>query len=331
MFRLVAKTQGKRRSPPSGFMTRQLWLHLLIATCVVLLVAGRNEIAVVKLVRQQITDWSAPVLETVSGPLERVRRIGTQFGSYEYLFAEVSRLRQENESLQLWKSKAVSLENRLRRYEELLNARHEPAIKFVTARVIADARGPFVHTVIVNAGSTHGVREHQAVMDGRGLVGRTVTAGKDASRVLLVSDLNSRIPVRVEPHGYRAILTGTNRPQPRLEFLPAHVNLREGDTVFTSGDGGQLPPGLPIGIVAPGTSGSYTVVPYANPRRLSYVRIFDYSPSLAVETQAAAPVEEPTTKVAGTPGDNAAQSMTGVTQDGARSAPAGEAIQPQAH
>ena len=75
--------------------------------------------------------------------------------------------------------------------------------------------------------------------------------------------------------------------------------------MFTSGDGGQLPPGLPIGTVATaGSGGTYTVVPFANPSRLSYVRIFDYAPSLAVETQASAPAEEPTTKVAGAPTDS---------------------------
>lgn len=304
MFRLVATTQSKRRPTPTGFMTRQLWFHVLMVTCVAMLIAGRNETTIIQGVRQQATDLSAPVLETMAGPLERVRRLGAQFGSYQFLFGELTRMKQQNESLQLWKSKAIELERQVRRYEELLNARHEPASKFVTARVIADARGPFVHTVIVNAGRSHGVREHQAVMDGRGLVGRTLTAGKDASRVLLVSDLNSRIPVRVEPHGYRAILTGTNEREPRLDFLPAHVSLREGDTVFTSGDGGQLPPGLPIGTVGPGVGGTYTVVPFANPSRLSYVRIFDYAPSLAVETQASAPAEEPTTKVAGAPTDS---------------------------
>ncbi len=260
--------------------------------------------------RQHVTDWSAPALEWASGPVDRMRRFGSRVGSYDYLSGEVNRLRHENEDLRTWKMKAMELETRVRRYEELLNARREPETKFVTARVIADARGPFVRTVIINAGSTHGVRAHQAVMDGHGFVGRTVTAGEDASRVLLVSDLNSRIPVRIEPHGYRAILSGTNRPEPRLEFLPERVIIREGDTVFTSGDGGQLPPGLPIGVVATDASGAFKVVLYAKPTRLSYVRVLDYAPSLKVDAQALTPVEQPTTTVAGTADDDVTQGAT---------------------
>lgn len=311
-------------------MTRQSWFHVLMVSCVVLLVVGRQDTEIVQSIRQKATDLSAPVLEKMAGPLERVRRLGSQFGSYQYLTDELARLQQQNESLQLWKSKAMELEHRVRGYEELLNARHEPAAKFVTARVIADARGPFVHTVIVNAGRSHGVREHQAVMDGRGLVGRTLSTGQDSSRVLLVSDLNSRIPVRVEPHGYRAILTGTNLREPRLEFLPAHVSLREGDTVFTSGDGGQLPPGLPIGTVAARESGGYKVMPFANPSRLSYVRIFDYAPSLAVETQALAPAEESTTKLASSPSDTQSQTAVDVAPADVDAVP-DAAVQAQEH
>ncbi|MGI9412580.1 MAG: rod shape-determining protein MreC, partial [Hyphomicrobiales bacterium] len=268
-------------------MNHAVWLYGLIAACLVLLAVDRKGPELLLKVRQYVTDLSAPVLETASGPIEDMRRVGSRIGSYQYLYGEVGRLRKENESLHVWRAKAIEMESRLKRFEELLNVRREPALKFVTARVIADARGPFVRTVIVNVGRTQGVRAHQAVMDARGLIGRTVTAGEEASRVLLLSDLNSRIPVRIEPHGYRAILTGTNRPTPRLDFLPDHVSIKEGDVVFTSGDGGELPPGLPIGVVAAASGGRFTVAPYANPRRLSHVRVFEYQPSLAVDVQAA--------------------------------------------
>ena len=307
---LVATRRGKKRSSSKGYVVRRLWLLGLTLVCAGLLIIGRNASSIVETTRQHVTDLSAPALEWASGPVARMRRFGSRVGSYEYLSGEVNRLRQENEDLRTWKMKALELETRVRRYEELLNARREPETKFLTARVIADARGPFVRTVIINAGSTHGVRAHQAVMDGHGLVGRTVTAGKDASRVLLVSDLNSRIPVRIEPNGYRAILSGTNRADPRLEFLPERVIVRDGDTVFTSGDGGQLPPGLPIGVVARDDAGALKVELYAQPTRLSYVRVLEYAPSLKVETQALAPVEQPVTTVAGTADDDAGGATT---------------------
>ena len=308
----MAMSRGKRHASPRGVLNHAIWLYGLIAVCLVLLAVDRKGAETVQNVRQYVTDLSAPVLETASGPIDDMRRVGAQIGSYQYLYKEVGRLRHENESLHLWKAKAIELESRLKRFEELLNVRREPTLKFVTARVIADARGPFVRTVIVNAGSTQGVKENQAVMDARGLVGRTVTAGREASRVLLLSDLNSRIPVRIEPHGHRAILTGTNRPHPRVDFLPDHVTINEGDVAFTSGDGGELPPGLPIGVVAVDAGGRFIVTPYANPRSLSHVRIFDYQPSLAVETQASVEKDLNETQLAGSAGDGKAAAEAAV-------------------
>lgn len=282
----MAIARGRKRRPVEGSQSRKVWFFALLLLSIVLLIIGRKDSHVVQSMRQQVTDVAAPVLELMAGPIDSVRRLASQVGSYTYLSDEVARLRGENEDLRAWQARATELQGTLRRYEELLNASHEPAISFVTARVIADARGPFVRTVIVNAGSEQGVREQQAVMDGRGLVGRTISAGAEASRVLLVTDLNSRIPVRIEPQGYRAILTGTNQTEPRLDFLPAHATLQDGNVVYTSGDGGQLPPGLPVGVVSIDGAGAPRVEPYAEPGQLRFVRIFDYQPSLAIDAQA---------------------------------------------
>jgi rod shape-determining protein MreC len=263
----------------------------LVLASLVLLIIGRGNTSFVATLRATLTDATAPALELFSGPIDSLRSLGALAGSHSYLSREVARLRRENDELRSWQSRALELASTVTRYEELLRASDEPALDFVTARVIADTRGPFVRTVIVNAGAQQGVRRDQAVMDGRGLVGRIIASGAEASRVLLVSDLNSRIPVRVEPQGFRAILTGTNQAEPRLDFLPAHAELENGNLVYTSGDGGQLPPGLAIGQVAIDANGTALVVPYADPARLRFVRIFEYEPALSVEALAE-PVNE---------------------------------------
>ena len=112
-------------------------------------------------------------------------------------------------------------------------------------------------------------------VDARGLVGRVIAAGHDSSRVLLLEDLNSRIPVMIEPYGVKAILTGTNLGDPRLEFLPVNTTLNPGDRVVTAGDGGLLPPGIPVGVVA-GLSDDPRVTLFADQARVNAVRLLRY-------------------------------------------------------
>jgi rod shape-determining protein MreC len=135
----------------------------------------------------------------------------------------------------------------------------------------------FVHSVLVNAGSQDGVARGQAVVTGVGLAGRIATAGTRSARALLITDLNSRIPVTVESSRERAILAGDNSPQPRLAFLPQNAAVAVGDRIVTSGHGGVFPPGVPVGIVSSIADGVVRVAPYVALDRLEHVRIVNYS------------------------------------------------------
>jgi len=108
------------------------------------------------------------------------------------------------------------------------------------------------------------------------LIGRIAEVGEVSSRALLITDLNSRIPVLVEQTRDRAILAGDNSDQPRLLYLPPNLALATGARIVTSGDGGAFPPGLPIGTVAATGDGGVRVRPFANWSRVEYVRIIDY-------------------------------------------------------
>ena len=89
-----------------------------------------------------------------------------------------------------------------------------------------------------------------AVLDGKNFIGRIVDVNFFSSRILLVSDLNSKIPVVVEPTGYHAILSGTGKAKPILEFLPENHTVQSGNKVYTSGKEGIFSPGIPIGEVS---------------------------------------------------------------------------------
>jgi rod shape-determining protein MreC len=167
---------------------------------------------------------------------------------------------------------------------EALNATSEPQEAMaVTARVVSDRAGPFVHTVLVNAGMDHGVTKNMAAVSDGGLVGRVIEVGRRSARVLLLTDFNSRLPVLVQPSRDRAILTGNNSRQPKLIFLPLNPRLAVGDQVVTSGQDGVLPPGLPVGRVSAIDGTGVTVTPFVDWDRLEYLRLLAYPAVLPPE------------------------------------------------
>jgi len=122
-----------------------------------------------------------------------------------------------------------------------------------------------------------GVRQGMAAMTGEGLVGRVIEVGDWSSRVLLVTDLSSRIPVTVSGSGDHAILAGDNSPQPRLLYMPQDASARVGAEVMTSGHGGIFPPNLPVGVITKMGHGGAEIAPLASLERLNQVRLVDFN------------------------------------------------------
>lgn len=267
---------------------RRLSFIILLSLSLVLLLLDRAEADVFDEAREAITDLTSPIYETISPGLKAVR---SWFGRFPQLFTTMrdnELLRQENAELRAWKEAALNLERENARYEALLNVQVDPAIGFVTGRVVTEASGPFIRTLVVNLGKREGVFDGSAVIDEDGLVGRILGSGHRASRVLLLNDLNSHIPVMVEPGNYRAVLSGTNKAQPVLEFLSMDARVQVGDRVVTSGHGGVLPPHLPVGLVADVSGTKISVRPFSNETRVERVRVLQYDfPNRVTEDEAA--------------------------------------------
>ena len=112
-----------------------------------------------------------------------------------------------------------------------------------------DKQSPYLNSFIINSGSNKEIKNGMAVLDGKNFVGRIVDVNFFSSRVLLVTDLNSKIPVSIEPSGHQAILSGHGTKEPTLEYLPKNHQVQSGNKVYTSGKEGIFAPGIPIGEV----------------------------------------------------------------------------------
>lgn len=265
-----------RSAMPVREISHRISLIFMLTLAAALLLLGRAETYVFDRARQVVTDMAAPLLEMASRPVAVARRVVERTDEYAYVFDENERLRAENARLLAWKEAALRLEAKVARYEALLNVQVDPGINYISGRVVSDNGGPFVDTVIVNVGRAQGAKSGDAVIDTDGLIGRVVATGEKASRILLLTDLNSRIPVVIEPAHYKAVLAGDNTNWPRLEYLPAASSISPGDRVVTSGDGGLIPPGLPIGLVIQTSDGFMRVQTFADRDRLDFVRVLQY-------------------------------------------------------
>ncbi len=240
------------------------------------LVLSRSQPVLIEQARAWFLDGLAPVLSALARPVVMVENAVQQVTSYLDLRAENEKLRAQNAQMTQWQNTALALENENKELRALLHYKPEPKQAYISARVIADAGGPFVRSLIITAGKTEGVRAGMAAMTGEGLVGRVVEVGEWSSRVLLITDLNSRIPVVISGSGDHAILAGDNAPKPRLLYLPQDAVLKPGSRVMTSGHGGIFPPNLPVGVVTSAARGTYEITPLAALGRINQIRLVDF-------------------------------------------------------
>ena len=265
-----------RLAVPVKMLSQRFALPVLVFASVVMVVLGKADTLLFERVRVVFADLVSPVLGIISQPVAAVDQLLDQVQGTFALSAENAQLRQDNARLVQWQQVAQGLTVENARLRELLNLAPDPSVSFVSTRVIANSGGSFVRSVLIDGGSREGIARGQAAMTGAGLVGRVTEVGDRAARVLLVTDLNSRVPVAVDGSRERAVLAGDNSDRPRLLYLPARTTVKVGDRLVSSGNGGIFPPGLPVGEVAAIEDGIVRVEPYAELSRLDYLRIVNY-------------------------------------------------------
>ncbi len=215
----------------------------------------------------------APVGDALAAP---GRWIGAGVETVQDYFMAGSQNRELKADLKVmrqWRDVAIALKDENARYRTLLGLKTDPPIPMVAARIVTDSRGPFADTRLANAGEEKGVKPGNPVMSENGLVGRVIGVTNGASRVLLLTDIASRTPVMIDRTNARAILTGDGGPNPRLDYLRGRDPIREGDRLLTSGDGGVLPRGLPVGTATRGLDGRWRVVLASDRAPIDFVRI----------------------------------------------------------
>lgn len=286
MFRKQRREARRRRGRPirQGSLledvrvwTRRFAVVVMVLVAGALIVIDRVEAPVTRDMRAGLADLFAPVIAAVSAPFHAAAEWFDAFQSNATVRERNAELQREIERLRVALQQLPALEDENRRLRAIANAGNRIKGRHITATVVADTDGPYVRSLLVGAGSAEGIGRGMAVINGDGLVGRIVEVGSHTSRVLLVTDLNSRIPVQIAASGLRALLAGTNGRRMRLNYVPPNVSVSPGALIVTSGHGGVLPRGLPVGRVDSVGRHAILVRPLVNWGRLTFVRIVNYS------------------------------------------------------
>jgi rod shape-determining protein MreC len=244
---------------------------------------------------QQVGDDAAAAAGRVAtGPARSGEGFFSRLGAMWNANDRIEELEAENRDLRAWRELAERLAERNARYEALLRM---PADSFgegadiersIAAQLVLDSGGPFTRTLVANAGELHGVKVGYIAVNENGLIGRVVSVGQRSSRVLMLDDYASRIPVMGEASRVRAVLAGqAARPpelitqpfqmqSPRLDFIVGADSLREGERVITSGDGGLYPRGIPVGVARRASDGQWRVALAAAQQPIDFVRLLPY-------------------------------------------------------
>ncbi len=258
---------------------RRVLVAMLVLVLMALFLFWRIDGPRAERMRSEFTDRIVPGFDWALRPATQISQMIAGFQSYARIYEQNQELRRELQRMSAWKEAAVQLEQENAKLLAQNNVHIDPALTSVSGVVMTDSGTAFRQSVLLNVGARDGILDGWATMDGLGLVGRISGVGQTTSRVMLLTDPSSRVPVTIQPSGQRALLTGDNTALPVLDFIESPEDVRPGDRVVSSGDGGLFPSGLLVGQAALASDGRMRVRMAADYGRLEFLRVLRSHPA----------------------------------------------------
>lgn len=276
----MARRLGRNTSEDGVRFPIALTVICILIACVLLwLDRPSQRVEPLSQFRASFNDMTSPGLALASRPVSGIENIGPWWKRQRQLAEENRQLRIQNAEMRAWRDMALSLQERNRRFSEALNVQGAATSQRITGWAVADQTTDFVHSRLVSTGARSGVRPGYPAVNLFGLIGRTVDVGQTSTRVLLLTDLNSRVAVMSDRSNSRALLVGDNSDFPRLDYLGIDPDLREGDRIVTSGDDNVMPRGLPVGEAVLDREGNWRVALYSRNAPIDLIWIWPFEPT----------------------------------------------------
>ena len=256
-------------------LAKKFAIVILVISAFAMMLLNKTESLIIEKTSSMATDMISPMVDFLVVPARLVAGVYDYFGELKEVYKDNQNMKEENKKLlnMYDRMKVLEVENKL--LANLLNYVAPPEAKFVTARIIAEEGDAFSHSMIAYTGDEN-VKKGQIALSDKGVVGRVDKVGKRYVKIILITDINSKIPVMVEKSRVRGILSGDNSTMPKLIFIPLDATVNVGDRIVTSGVAGVFPAGLPIGKVVKVSKGEIVVKPFSSLEQLEYIKLVNY-------------------------------------------------------
>lgn len=255
---------------------RKLLVAALFVSALMFMMLSKADTLILNKITNSVSQAFSPVIQVMQFPAEVVYAVYDKVRDITLVYSENKRLKAENLDLLMLKNQVRTLKAENKLLGQMLNYTPPPEASFVTAKIVAEEGDGFSHSLIAYTDNAEQVRKGQVVLGAESVVGRIESVSGSYVRVLLFTDINSKVPVILERNRIRGILSGDNTTVPKLMFTAAGADIKEGDMVVTSGVAGVFPTGLPIGVVSKITKGAIAVETISDIERLEYIKIVDY-------------------------------------------------------
>tara|TARA_B100001123_G_scaffold437889_1_gene571531 strand:- start:168 stop:1016 length:849 start_codon:yes stop_codon:yes gene_type:complete len=247
-------------------------LFALVIVSIILIFVDNINFKPLNYFRSFIKDTVYRTSMAVEYPNEGLRSFTKFISNHINLHDNYQELKEENYKLRSQISKSDFLELENTQLRKLIDEQVISSSNFLSARVMLDKKSPYNDSFIINVGSNKGIKNGLAVLDGENFIGRIVDTNFFSSRILLISDLNSKIPVIIEPNGEHALLSGHGKDNPTLEYLPKNHKVINGNKIYTSGKEGIFSPGIPVGITKK-EKNHFEVSLFSNLEQVTFVNV----------------------------------------------------------
>lgn len=264
---------ARRGSSGVGSQSRLSLQVILILVSFLLIFIGKVDLYTVRATKTTISELIAPLYDVVAAPVRAFDTMASGMRTLASFRAENVRLRAENERLKRWQRRAEILESENRQLKTALGAASTTELSPITARAISAPGGSFAHSLLLDIDDTSNVVRGNAVVNANGLVGYVIEVGRRYARILLITDVNAKIPVLLSSSSWPGLVLGQNARQLRLDFLPLEAQPQIGELVLTSGHGGVLPAGIPVGRVVSIDEDRVMIEPSVTLGQVSFVSI----------------------------------------------------------
>lgn len=261
------------------FVTRAAAM-LLLVLCAALLMLSTSDNPRIKPLQNAVMEVATPIVSALSQPAKFWQDSKNWWYGITRVYSENAALRRSNDALKHWQSVAMALEAENKELRQLAGYRPVESTAYITARMVGYSETAAGHQALLNVGFNDGVRNHQAVISADGLIGRIAQVSANTARLLLLSDVNARVPVIGVNSREKALLVGGGGPMPKLQFIAQDSKLQVGEALVTTEDGGVIPAGIAVGKIFARHGNDMRVWLQADAKHTTYVRVISHDTPL---------------------------------------------------